>query len=90
MSDKTYVCRCEDVTREEILALLDQGLTTAEQIKRATRCGMGPCQGKTCRHLLHQILAAAGASPESVDVPTYRPPTRAVKLGVLARGVTNA
>lgn len=46
MDDKnTILCRCEDLTREDILKCIQDGYRTIDEIKRVTRAGMGPCQG---------------------------------------------
>ena len=86
MSDQTIVCRCEDVTREDILAAINAGCRTLDEIKRVTRAGMGPCQGRTCRNLIAQELAKIyGMSVEDVLMPTFRAPVEPVKVGVLAQ-----
>lgn len=86
MKDPQIVCRCEEVTLEELRELIARGLTTLDEIKRLSRCGMGPCQGRTCRPLVSQELARArGISLDQVEMPTFRPPSRPVKLGVIAR-----
>ena len=67
MADQTIICRCEDVTREDILAAINDGCRTLDEIKRITRAGMGPCQGRTCRNLIAQELARIyGISVEDV------------------------
>jgi bacterioferritin-associated ferredoxin len=84
-ADPVIVCRCEDVTHEELMALLDQGVLSLEEIKRRTRCTMGPCQGRTCRHLLTQELARRlSVNPGDIAQPAFRTPVKPVKLGVLA------
>ncbi len=46
MAGKRIVCRCNDVTAEEIEALIDSGVTDIEEIKRLLRVGMGgPARG---------------------------------------------
>ncbi len=86
MADQTIVCRCEDVTREDILAAINAGCRTLDEIKRVTRAGMGPCQGRTCRNLIAQELAKIyGISVEDVLMPTFRAPVEPVKVGVLAQ-----
>ncbi len=87
LTGPVYICRCEDVTLAEVWAALERGVTTMEEIKRLTRCGMGPCQGRTCRQLLARELGRVmGESPGAADMATYRPPVKPVKLGVLAGG----
>lgn len=83
--DKTYICRCEDITLDEILKELADGAVSFEDLKRRTRCTMGPCQGKTCRQLVtNEIAKARGIRPDQVDVPTYRALAKPIKLGELA------
>ena len=85
--DKVIMCRCEEVTLKTVRELLGKGLTTMDDLKRICRCGMGPCQGKTCRPLIAQEIARyLRVDVASVAVPTFRPPTKPVKLGVIARG----
>ncbi|HHY04456.1 MAG TPA: (2Fe-2S)-binding protein, partial [Thermoanaerobacterales bacterium] len=57
MKSKTIICRCEDISLEEIQEVIGKGYTDMDEIKRITRCGMGQCQGRTCRSLLLAELA---------------------------------
>ncbi len=83
---KTVICRCEDVTVEEIRKLIEKGYQTPDEIKRLSRCGMGQCQGRTCRNLvLQEIGAATGREGKDIPMSTFRPPTKPVKLGLYAR-----
>lgn len=85
MEDKTLLCRCEDITRDRILQCIADGYDTIDEIKRVTRAGMGPCQGRTCRLLIAQELSKAYGIPmEEVLMPTFRPPTKPVSMGALA------
>ena len=74
------VCRCEEITLGEILAAIDEGITTPNGLKRRLRIGMGLCQGRTCRLLLTRVLAERlGVKPEDVTPATFRPPVRPVR-----------
>lgn len=85
--EKTIVCRCEDLTLKDIRDLIKKGFKTMDEIKRISRCGMGPCQGRTCRQILMRELAKAqGKKLEEIEMTTFRPPTKNVKLGVVAGG----
>ena len=53
----TVICRCEDITKSEILRAVDQGAKDINQIKSWTRLGMGPCQGRTCHYATSKIVA---------------------------------
>jgi len=79
------VCRCEDVTREVILACIADGYETIDEIKRVTRAGMGPCQGRTCRNLIaFELSRIYGVPMDQVLMTTFRPPVKPVSLGTLA------
>ena len=55
------VCRCEFITKGEILDAIDSPVvpTSVDAIKRRTRTGMGRCQGGFCLPVVLQILAQA-------------------------------
>ncbi len=81
MSDRTIICRCEDLTLEEIREWIKKGYGTLEELKRASRIGMGSCQGRTCRrHLINELAWASGKEPGEVDLSTFRPPTKPLKF----------
>lgn len=85
MKDDVIICRCEDVTYGEIVSAIDSGLTTPEEIKRVLRCGMGPCQGRTCMRLIARIIAErTGENVADLSLPRSRPPVRPVEIGILA------
>jgi len=79
--DERYICRCEEVTEEEIRAAIRGGARTVTEIKRWTRSGMGICQGRTCRRLVERILAEElGVAPGELEPSSFRPPVRPVAL----------
>lgn len=81
---KTIVCRCEDVTMEEIEEIIEEGYTELGDIKRLLRCGMGACQGRTCMKLIAQILSRkTGKKISEIHFPRVRAPTRPIPLGIL-------
>jgi NAD(P)H-nitrite reductase large subunit len=86
MVDKELIiCRCEDVTEAEVLAAIEQGATTADEVKRLTRAGMGHCQGRTCRRLVNQILARElKQKPQDQRPITQRSPLQPLPLGTLS------
>jgi NAD(P)H-nitrite reductase large subunit len=87
VESRTIICRCEDMTLEELRRLLERGYTSLDELKRVSRCGMGPCQGKTCRELVvAEIARHLGTSGAEVRLPTFRPPTRPTRIGVIAGG----
>lgn len=78
--EKVYICRCEEVTKEEIAEAIKDGATTLSGIKKRTHAGMGLCQGRTCRKLIAGMLAQV-KDPAEIITPTTRPPVRTVKIG---------
>lgn len=87
MPDKTIVCRCEDLSLQEIRDLIDKGYQSINEIKRINRCGMGPCQGRGCRQTVAQEIARATAQRlEDVPMPAFRPPVKPIKLEILLGG----
>ena len=88
IKSETIICRCEDVTIEEVQALIEKGYTSMDEIKRLTRCGMGQCQGRTCRTLLLAELAKATKThPDEIKVTSFRPPVKNIKMSVILGGI---
>ncbi len=48
ISDATIVCRCEEVTAGRLRQEIADGLASVAALKKATRAGMGRCQGRFC------------------------------------------
>ena len=59
------VCRCEEISRGEVLAALRRSVPcdTVDGIKRRVRPGMGRCQGSFCGPNVAQIIAAEKKLP---------------------------
>ena len=87
MPNRTIVCRCEDISLEEIRDMIAKGHKSIDEIKRLSRCGMGPCQGRGCRQIVAQeISGATGESMDDLKMPKFRPPVKPIKLGILLGG----
>ncbi len=83
--ESPYICRCERITLEDVLSAVRGGATSVDGVKRRTRAGMGPCQGKTCSRIIARIIAAETAmSREEVLPARVRPPLRPLTLRELA------
>jgi len=61
------VCRCEEISKGEIIDALNESLTvpTLDGIKRRLRPGMGRCQGGFCAPLIMRIIAEHSNIPLS-------------------------
>jgi len=80
----TVVCRCENVSSETLDAAIDAGCDTLGAVKRKTRLGMGPCQGRYCVPVaLSQLSSRRGRAPEEFDIAAPRPPLRPLSLAEL-------
>ena len=77
----TIVCRCEEITAQDIRQSITEGANGARQVKTATRAGMGPCQGRMCEAATRGILAACGITPAPARIRT---PIKPVTLGELS------
>lgn len=89
-SDNTYICRCEELTLGELRELIRKGYRTLDEIKRISRQGMGPCQGRTCRQLVMQEIAKmTGQEMKDMPMTTFRPPTKPIKMELLLGGEDN-
>lgn len=85
MKDQTIICRCSDITLEEIRDAIKNGYESFEEIKRYLRTGMGPCQGRTCMPLILREISRIKNQPiDSLSSGKHRPPVNAVSLGAIA------
>jgi NAD(P)H-nitrite reductase large subunit len=74
-----FICRCEEVTEAEVLEAIERGACDIDGVKRLTRAGMGLCQGKSCSHLIRDILhRELGIAKEELEPCTTRPPVRLI------------
>lgn len=88
--DKIIICRCEDVSLEEIHKLLEAGHTNFEDLKRLLRVGMGACQGNTCGGLIQREIAKFLNKPvEEIPVHKVRPLITGVPIEAITKGDNN-
>ena len=81
------VCRCEEITETEILEAIDSGRHSLKSVKRATRAGMGACQGRTCSTLISRLLTARGVEPDQAwEMDKKRFPFVPVPLSAMEGG----
>ena len=83
--DISIICRCSDIDVKAVREYIARGFTSIDEIKRISRLGMGPCQGRNCIPLvLGEISRAAGKSIEELNPGAYRPLTKSIDLGAVA------
>ena len=83
----TYVCHCEDISDEQILAAVgNRKYISVDELKHITRMGMGPCRGKRCMARARGLLCAHGIEVTG-DATPRAPLANQVTLGdVYAEG----
>ncbi len=82
--DKTIICRCEEVSLEDIQTTADQFQCSARELKLRTRAGMGYCGGRTCRPAVDAVMEHLTGEKAGNDMPLkVQPPVRPISLSVL-------
>jgi len=56
--DNEIICRCEQITRSEIIEAIRRGAVTVDGVKRRVGSGMGRCQGSRCTYEIEKLLGA--------------------------------
>ncbi len=85
--DALIICRCEGIDLGQIQAAIEQsGAGTVNQIKKLTRAGMGPCQGRTCARVVESILASEASVTAGHEAYRSRPPVRGITVDTLTAG----
>lgn len=94
MREKTVVCRCEEVTYEEVTTARDDlSLSDPRSLKGSTRAGMGRCQGRICGFAMTCLSSQSAANPESAHAAarqvSHRPLGMPLSLDALAGAHTD-
>lgn len=79
--DRTIICRCEEVTAGGLRAAQAEGAASLAALKKATRAGMGRCQGRMCAATVARL---AGTRTEQ-GFAAPRPPLKPVPVAAIAR-----
>ena len=78
-------CTSNKIAARDSKTLQQDGPLNPDQIKRLTRAGMGPCQGRRCREQIAMLLALASeTNPAAIPLASYRAPVRPLPLSLLA------
>ena len=81
INKNTILCRCEDITKKEIINAVNNGAKNLNQIKSWTRFGMGPCQGRTCQYSVARVVSEhLKCNIEDLGYLTGRTPLRPFPL----------
>lgn len=83
---KLIICRCEEVSKEDIVQTVRDFACSAREVKMRTRAGMGYCGGRTCRIAIDAIVRDVSGEFIGDDVPLkIQTPVRPVSLSLLGR-----
>jgi len=83
------ICRCNDVTLEELKKAIEMGIDDFELLRRYLRLGFGPCQGRSCIMIAARYFARATGKSISDVLANFhvRPPILPVpSRAVVVRG----
>jgi glycine/D-amino acid oxidase-like deaminating enzyme len=80
LTDETVICRCEEVTAGRLRQELTGGLTSLPALKKATRAGMGRCQGRFCAATIARLCPDV---PDDFAFAAPRAPLRPVPAAPL-------
>ena len=81
----TLICRCEKVRLGDLNSALEQGDSTIGMLKRRTRLGMGPCQGRYCGPVAASIIERhTGRPTDEYSLFAPRVPIKPVRIGDIA------
>jgi hydrogen cyanide synthase HcnB len=84
LSDDTVVCRCEEVTMQDVISAVADGARDANDVKRRTRLGMGHCQGRFCGQVINELIWRLTGVRKQREIFTPRTPAKPVPFGCLA------
>jgi glycine/D-amino acid oxidase-like deaminating enzyme len=80
LADEVVVCRCEAVTAGRLRAEIEGGLVSVAALKKATRAGMGRCQGRFCAATIARLCPGV---PDAASFAAPRLPVRPVPAAAL-------
>jgi glycine/D-amino acid oxidase-like deaminating enzyme/bacterioferritin-associated ferredoxin len=81
INNAAIVCRCEDVTASQLREEIRAGHTTPAALKRATRAGMGRCQGRYCASVVARLC---NNDVDEFGLFAPRPPAKPVPIHALS------
>lgn len=82
--DKVILCRCEEVTLQDIQETASNYKCSARELKLRTRAGMGYCGGRTCRPAVDAVLEQVLGGKPGHEIPLkVQPPVRPISLSAL-------
>lgn len=78
------ICRCEEVTLQDLEETAKKYKCSARELKLRTRAGMGFCGGRTCRPGVDRVLLNVTNEEPTNAIPLkVQPPVRPIALAKL-------
>lgn len=81
VDNAAIVCRCEEVTASDLRGWMRAGHNTPAALKRATRAGMGRCQGRYCAAVIARLC---DREVDEFGLFAPRPPAKPVPIHALS------
>ena len=81
IDNAAIVCRCEEVTAGVLRTYFRMGHNTPAALKRATRAGMGRCQGRYCASVIARLCSN---EVDEFGLFAPRPPAKPVPIHALS------
>jgi NAD(P)H-nitrite reductase large subunit len=80
-NEDLIICRCEEISKKEILEAITDGARDLRGVRIRTRAGMGLCQGRSCEVLVRKIISQQlRTNLKELPPSTGRPPVRPIGL----------
>lgn len=88
-SNTVIVCRCNDVTADDIRKAIEMGIDDFELLRKYLRLGFGPCQGRSCIMIAARMFARATGRRLDDVLLNYkvRPPIVPISARYFVKGV---
>lgn len=88
IDDAAMVCRCEEIRKGRVTEAIAEDGRGIGSLKRASRLGMGRCQGRYCMHAVASHLACEhGTRMDEFAFFAPRPPVKPVSISAVAISV---
>ena len=85
-TENIVICKCEDITLDEIKNAIKNGAKDINSIKRITRAGMGCCQGHVCETIIQKILIGENVNIDARHLLLRRNPPL---INILLKEIAN-
>lgn len=83
-NEKLIICRCEEVSLEDLTKTAHEYERSAREVKLRTRAAMGYCGGRTCRPAVDAVIREVTGEQTGDNIPLkIQPPIRPATISTL-------